>query len=67
MVVRNNLVGIIGWLKRVPDDHYVAMPNQFGIDNFDLEDALTSKKNHMCSSDMKEFIAKILSRSFFKF
>ena len=34
------------------------MPNQFGIDNFDLEDALTSKKNHMCSSDMKEFIEK---------
>ena len=47
------------WIaKKVPDDHYVAMPNQFGIDNFDLEDALTSKKNHMCSSDMKEFIEK---------
>ena len=47
------------WIaKKVPDNHYVAMPNQFGIDNFDLEDALTSKKNHMCSSDMKEFIEK---------
>ena len=48
------------WIaKKVPDNHYVAMPNQFGIDNFDLEDALTSKKNHMCSSDMKEFIDKV--------
>lgn len=47
------------WIaKRVPDDHYVAMPNQFGIDDFDLEDALTSKENHMCSADMKEFIEK---------
>ena len=33
------------WIaRRVPDDAYVVMPNQFGIDAFDLEDALTEQK-----------------------
>ena len=41
---------------RVPDDAYVVMPNQFGIDHFDFEDAFGEKKNYMCSSDMKAFI-----------
>ena len=44
--------------RKVPDDSYVVMPNQFGIDAFDLEDALTEQKEHMCSADLKEFIAK---------
>ncbi|MGF3113097.1 C69 family dipeptidase [Facklamia sp. P9177] len=45
------------WLaKRVPDDSYVVMPNQFGIDSFDLEDAFGQQKEHMCSADLKEFI-----------
>lgn len=45
------------WIaKRVPDDAYVVMPNQLGIDSFDLKDALGKQKDHMCSSDMKEFI-----------
>jgi len=45
------------WIaKRVPDDVYVVMPNQLGLDQFDLDDALTEKKNHMCSSDMRKFI-----------
>ena len=47
------------WIaKRVPDDVYVVMPNQLGIDRFDLQDALTEQKNHMCSADLKEFIEK---------
>lgn len=47
------------WIaKKVPDDAYVVMPNQLGIDQFDLEDALTKKEHSMCSSDMREFIAK---------
>ena len=47
------------WMaKRVPDDHYVVMPNQQGIVDFDLEDALTVQKEHMCSADLKEFIEK---------
>ena len=45
------------WIaRRVPDDVYVVMPNQLGIDAFDLEDALTTQKDYMCSADMKEFI-----------
>lgn len=47
------------WMARkVPDDVYVVMPNQLGLDAFDLEDALTEKKEFMCSSDMREFIEK---------
>jgi dipeptidase len=47
------------WIaRRVPDDVYVVMPNQLGLDRFDLEDALTEQKNYMCSADMKEFIEK---------
>lgn len=45
------------WIaKRVPDDKYVVMPNQFGLDNFDIEDALSEGKNNLCSKDLKEFI-----------
>ncbi len=47
------------WIaKRVPDDCYVTMPNQFGIDAFDLDDAFGAQKNHMCSADLKEFVKK---------
>ena len=45
------------WIaKRVKDEEYVIMPNQFGIDSFDLNDALGEKKFHMCSADLKKFI-----------
>ena len=45
------------WIaKRVPDDAYVVMPNQQGIDYFDLKDAFGKKENHMCSKDLIEFI-----------
>ena len=47
------------WIARkVPDEVYVVMPNQLGMDEFDLEDALGEQKNYMCSPDMKEFIEK---------
>lgn len=47
------------WIaRRVPDDVYVVMPNQLGLDQFDLEDALNEQKEYMCSSDMREFIEK---------
>lgn len=47
------------WMARkVPDDVYVVMPNQLGIDTFDLEDALGEQKEYMCSQDLKEFIEK---------
>ncbi|MCR4746695.1 MAG: C69 family dipeptidase [Lachnospiraceae bacterium] len=45
------------WIaKRVPDDSYVVMPNQLGIDEFDLNDAFGEKKDHLCSADLREFI-----------
>ena len=47
------------WIaRRVKDDEYVMMPNQFGLDRFDLEDAYGEKKENMCSADLKEFIEK---------
>ena len=45
------------WIaKRVPDDCYVVMPNQMGIETFDLVDAFTKQENNMCSKDLIEFI-----------
>ncbi|MCR4843068.1 MAG: C69 family dipeptidase [Eubacterium sp.] len=45
------------WIaRRVPDDVYVVMPNQQGIDSFDFDDAFGAKKENLCSSDMREFI-----------
>ena len=45
------------WIaRRVPDDMCVIAPNQFGMDSFDLDDAFGEKKNHMCSSDLRDFI-----------
>lgn len=41
---------------RVPDEKYVVMPNQFGLDNFDFDDAYGEQKNYICSKDLKEFI-----------
>ena len=47
------------WIaRRVPDDAYVVMPNQLGLNQFDLDDALNAQKEYMCSSDMREFIKK---------
>ena len=45
------------WMaKRVPDEVVVMNPNQFGMDSFDLDDALGKQISHMCSPDLKEFI-----------
>lgn len=47
------------WIaRRVPDDRVVIMPNQFGLDNFDFDDAYSTAKENMCSKDLKEFIVK---------
>ena len=33
------------WMaRRVPDDVYVVMPNQLGLDMLDLDDALASRR-----------------------
>ena len=43
-------VGGHHWIaKRVPDDMYVTMPNQLGIDWFDLGDAEGEQLEHMAS------------------
>ena len=45
------------WIaKRVPDDSYVVMPNQMGIDSLDLKDAFGKQENNMCSADLISFI-----------
>ncbi len=45
------------WIaKRVPDDMCVVMPNQQGIDAFDLEDAFGEGKTCLCSADLLPFI-----------
>lgn len=47
------------WIAcRVKDEEVVVAPNQFGLDNFDFEDAYGAKKNYMCSADLKEFVEK---------
>ena len=47
------------WMaRRVPDDRVVLMPNQFGMDEFDLDDAFGEKRYHLCSADLREFIAE---------
>ena len=50
-------VGGHHWIaKRVPDEAYATIPNQLGIDEFDLDDALGDQEEHMCSADLREFI-----------
>ncbi len=45
------------WMaRRVPDEVYVMMPNQLGLDELDLADALGEQEEFMCSADLKEFI-----------
>ena len=45
------------WIAvKVPDDKYVVMPNQFGLDNFDFADAFGTQKENLCSKDLKEFV-----------
>lgn len=45
------------WIaKRLRDDSYSVIPNQLSIDNFNLDDAFSDKRDHMCSEDLLEFI-----------
>ena len=50
-------VGGHHWIaRRVPDEGYVTVPNQLGIDAFDLDDALGEGRECLCSADMREFM-----------
>lgn len=45
------------WIaRRVPDDCYVTMPNQLGIDHFDLNDAEADGREYLCSADLRSFM-----------
>ena len=47
------------WMaRRIPEDAVVINPNQFGMDQFDLDDAFGAKEAHLCSADLREFIAR---------
>ncbi len=47
------------WIARkVDDNEYVIMPNQFGLDKFDFEDAYGKQENNMCSKDLLDFVKK---------
>lgn len=50
-------VGGHHWIaRRVPDEGYVTVPNQLGIDAFDLDDALGEGRECLCSPDLREFM-----------
>ena len=52
-------IGGHNWMaKRVPDDAYVIMPNQLGIDEFDFDDAYGAEKEYMCSKSLKDLVKK---------
>ena len=47
------------WIaRRVEDENVVIMPNQFGLDRFDWDDAYGEKKENLCSADLREFVEK---------
>ncbi len=47
------------WMaKKVPDDSYVVLPNQLGIDSFDFDDAFSNQKENLCSPDLKDFVSE---------
>ncbi|MGM9813443.1 MAG: C69 family dipeptidase [Candidatus Enteromonas sp.] len=47
------------WMaRRVKDEEYVIMPNQFGLDRFDFKDAFGDGKEDLCSKDLMDFIKK---------
>src|SRR5699024_4225539 len=51
-------VGGHHWIaRRVPEDHYVTMPNQLGIDSFDLDDAERPGRDHLASPDLRAFLS----------
>ena len=52
-------VGGHHWIaRRVPDDCYVTMPNQLGIDAFDLADAEGEQKECMASADLRTWMER---------
>ncbi len=47
------------WIaRRVEDNEVVIMPNQFGLDRFDIDDAFGKQEKNLCSKDLREFVEK---------
>lgn len=45
------------WIaRRVRDEEVVVMPNQFGLDRFDFDDAFGAQQENLCSADLRTFI-----------
>ena len=45
------------WIaRRVRDEECVIMPNRFGLDHFDFDDAYGKGRENLCSADLREFI-----------
>ena len=45
------------WIARkVDDNEYVIMPNQFGLDRFDFNDAYSNQEFNLCSKDLLDFV-----------
>ncbi len=50
-------IGGHNWIaRRVKDEEYVMMPNQFGLDRFDFNDAYGEQKENMCSKGLKDLV-----------
>lgn len=50
-------IGGHNWIaRRVKDEEYVIMPNQFGLDKFSFSDAYGEQKENMCSKGLKELL-----------
>lgn len=50
-------IGGHNWIaRRVEDDEYVIMPNQFGLDRFDFADAYSGMKSNMCSKGLRDLV-----------
>lgn len=47
------------WIaRRVPDNAYATIPNQLGLDYFDVNDAFGEQHEYMCSADLREFMTE---------
>lgn len=50
-------VGGHHWIaRRLPDDCYAVLANEFTEDIFDVEEAMTTQKHFMASADIRDFI-----------
>lgn len=51
-------VGGHHWLaRRLPEECYAVIANQFSLDDFDFDDALGEGRDYLCSPDLREFVA----------